>query len=34
LLEEEVELAELLKEKIRSTEGLIKELAEEDEAVG
>jgi transposase len=34
LLEEEVELAKVLKEKIRSTEGLIKELAEGDEAVG
>jgi transposase len=34
LLREDVELAETLKAKIRSTEGLIKELAEGDEAVG
>jgi hypothetical protein len=34
LLREEVELAETLKEKIRATEGLIKELAEGDKAVG
>lgn len=33
LLREDVELAEVLKEKIRATEGLIKELAEGDEAV-
>jgi len=33
LLHEDVELAETLKEMIRATEGLIKELAEEDEAV-
>ena len=34
LLREEVGLAETLKQKIRSTEGLIAELAEGDEAVG
>lgn len=34
LLRENVELAETLKAKIRATEGLIKELAEGDEAVG
>jgi transposase len=34
LLQEEVELAETLKGKIRATEGLIKELAAGDEAVG
>lgn len=34
LLGEDVELAETLKEKIHATEGLIKELAEGDEAVG
>ena len=34
LLREEVELAETLKQKIRSTESLIAELAEGDEAVG
>jgi transposase len=34
LLREDIELAEVLKQKIRSTEGLIAELAEGDEAVG
>ena len=34
LLREDVELAETLKAKIRSTEGFIKDLAEGDEAVG
>ena len=34
LLREEVKLAETLKEKISATEGLIAELAQEDEAVG
>ncbi len=34
LLGEDVALAEVLKEKIRATEGLIKDLAEGDEAVG
>jgi len=34
LLREDVDLAETLKAKIRSTEGLIKDLAEGDEAVG